>query len=643
MSQKRKNGYHAMKILEDSFSGSSYSFRDSHFDRGSSDGLTCFHAFVMMWLVWYDLLGIDPTQLNRLVRGWIKAIPVIPVDAFCEVLAECDEIILHCYNTETDISYAELLHSLRVIDDRAGLMLAPIRTILLSAIHNRTVESLRSAHQALMFISRLTLVDATESLVNEQVRAWMEEDSHYHDWDPESLRPFFMKHFRYFTLKDAVCKHGPGTVYECVGEGRPSLRTKYTFIYKDCMTHWLDVHIGHVPLYVSGWLPQRKCRLLAVPKNARKRRIITVEPATLVWYQQGVRNALDDAIRRSKYLSRHIAFEKPELNSKLAQKASLDGSFATIDLSSASDSITFDALRRALPSHLFTALACARSNIAEDENGNTIQINKFAGMGNATTFAVESLYFAAIVEQGIVEAGGDPVKSLYRVYGDDIIVETRYCNSVMMCLDAHGFRINRTKTFTGQGTHIFRESCGGEYLDGESVVPLKLSRGFRGLRRTPGAIQGVIDMCNRIPSSCTTLRLYLISWLKQLPQHLLPYLSTDGKGLHVVSPDSALYPKRYSHPLQTYIIRHGDVRTSRKSDGTVLYKRLKRPNGRLQLSTSILYVDGISESVRYYEYLKAVRKRTCRDSLTWPEDLVIVDIELPDKPYWGSTSVSDLI
>lgn len=640
MSVKHKDAHRCGKILETRFRGVEYTFFGEQIS-AEKDVTAVSSGYILMFLLWFDLLGINSTQLDRVVGTWISSLSPIPVDAVDAVLAECDSLLLHSYfYREAELhSYNRLLQQLRGVDDRAGIILAPIRTLLVSAI--QSVDGFALAHQALVFASRVTLTVITEQLEPKFIADYVSHDESVYDYFADELRPFFMRHFKYFSMKDAVGSHGPGQVAETFGSRKPSARQKYEMILVDSYTRYIDTHVGHRPPLVSGTLRMREAYLTLVPKSVRKRRIITVEPATLVWYQHAVRDALIKHIKGDAYLSRRIDLNDSDANRVLAEKGSYDGSFVTIDLSNASDSVPLLGLREALPAHMFTCITAVRSKRVVLPDHTRIELKKYAGMGNAVTFVLECLYFCAIVEQAILKAGGDPIKSKYRVYGDDIVVEVRYANSTLMELASHGFKINHLKSFVGQGNHIFRESCGGEYLDGADVTPVRLSRGFRGFIRQPGAIQGAIDFHNELDSEWIATRSYVIDWLMSLPRHLRPRYSYEYQdtGLHVQYPGNEHLISRYSEALQCNIIRTGQIKTKDSSVvGSARRIFLKRRDGKKHLSRSIIYDDLLGDSLRYYTYLQAVRNRA---RLIYPEDRMDIDIDLPDTTYWGSASVPE--
>lgn len=605
-------------------------------------------AYYLMWLLWFDLLEISPASFLRTASDWFKANPCLYVDLFDEAFSVADELLLHAVETDLYPSYAAFLRAVSgEITYGVGALFAPIKPLLVDALHHPDAFSIFRAHQSLVFISRLTLRTVTKVLSDEAKQSWVEADGHVTDEEPQSLCDFFHRHFKYFTLEGTICKHGPGNVFESTT--RLSILEKYKRMTLSQRDIFLLKRMGLSPPFVrfqddvSGL-----CRLAAVPKACRKRRVITIESIVKQWLQHGIRDRINDYVRSSPHLSRHIDIEDDSKNAFLALNASKDGRFSTIDLSAASDSVLLDTVRLVLPAQLRTAVLLARSGKVVLDDGSTRSIYKYGGMGNATTFIIETLVFAAIVEQGIREAGGDPATSRYRVHGDDIIVETKYVENVIFWLQAHGFKINHLKTFTGRGSHIFRESCGMEALDGWDITPLRLPRkGWHGFVRKPVVIQGLIDLCNRVPRMFKALRLGILDFFSTLPREQRPEykdFEDNTSGLSVAYPSNTHLYSKYLASYQATYVRHGQLKQFKES--AKLLHRTSRSQARriagtsepmrswLRANSSRSYISPFDEWVRYYEYLRVVSDRK---RLLYPEDRVDVNCDLPDYVYWGSS------
>jgi len=209
-------------------------------------------------------------------------------------------------------------------------------------------------------------------------------------------------------------------------------------------------------------------RVTFVPKSALTHRSIAIEPGMNIFAQLGL-----GALIRSR-LKRHagLDLDKQAPNQELACLGSRLGTVATIDLSSASDTIATEVVRLLLPPEWFTALDWCRSKTGTlTMNGEnlTIRYEKFSSMGNGFTFELESMIFYAIA-LSVVELS-DTDTSTVRAYGDDITVPTACVNALEKMLTSFGFIVNRQKSYS---TGVFRESCGADFFNGKNVRPFFL-------------------------------------------------------------------------------------------------------------------------------------------------------------------------
>lgn len=206
-------------------------------------------------------------------------------------------------------------------------------------------------------------------------------------------------------------------------------------------------------------------RVAFVPKDGRSLRSIAVEPSLNVMLQLGVHEYIRK--RLHDYASTDIGDQT--LNQKLSFLASkssgLGGTMATIDLASASDSISIELVRELVPSSWFdwlNAIRCDRFSL----NGELITSEKFSTMGNGFTFALETLLFKALAEGCISYVGCGGITSCY---GDDIIVPDECALLLTEVLKWCGLVVNSDKSYY-HGP--FRESCGTDWYEGRNVTPL---------------------------------------------------------------------------------------------------------------------------------------------------------------------------
>jgi hypothetical protein len=211
---------------------------------------------------------------------------------------------------------------------------------------------------------------------------------------------------------------------------------------------------------------QRYNKVAFVPKTAKTHRAIAVEPLLNGFLQKGA-----DVWLREKLRSIGIDLRDQSLNQELARKGSLSDSedgdqYVTIDLKSASDSISIGLVRHLLPIEWFEFLNSLRSDQYELD-GKLHTYHKFCSMGNGFCFPLETLLFSACcVAAGCGSPGID-----FSVYGDDIVVKQRHSARVLSLLKVMGFKPNQKKTFLNGP---FRESCGADWYKGKDVRPYTL-------------------------------------------------------------------------------------------------------------------------------------------------------------------------
>jgi len=161
-------------------------------------------------------------------------------------------------------------------------------------------------------------------------------------------------------------------------------------------------------------------------------------------------------------------------NREMARLGSIDQRFCTIDLSSASDTISYEVVRSILPEDWFVyfdTTRCEKSLIdVGAHKGEVVTNQKFSSMGNGFTFELESLIFYCVVLAAIYKRPGEECVS---VFGDDIIAENKDYERIAIALEACGFSVNQDKSFY-RGP--FRESCGGNFINGYDITPLRIKR-----------------------------------------------------------------------------------------------------------------------------------------------------------------------
>lgn len=265
----------------------------------------------------------------------------------------------------------------------------------------------------------------------------------------------------------------------------------------------------------------RRNRIIFVPKNALKHRIISAEPVWLTWYQQMLKNLLFDYVE--KHPRMFTWFSNQENSRDLALRGSIDGNYSTIDFSSASDSNTATLVDE-ITSHtsVHDLLMDTRSIEAEMPDGTVIPLEKFAPMGSATCFVILDITLLAVCELAVRTVKGRMgTKRDYVVYGDDVIIRTELVPTFTdLCNQLH-FDINQEKSYCTTSGNIYRESCGIEALNGVDITPLRYSRFqdpvyTRSARVDQTFWESTVDLINRLQlkgfgntrSACTSILAY---------------------------------------------------------------------------------------------------------------------------------------
>jgi hypothetical protein len=230
---------------------------------------------------------------------------------------------------------------------------------------------------------------------------------------------------------------------------------------------WFDLVLEESPLWKGEsnqlFIEETKGNILfTVPKTTEIDRCAAKEPDLNMYLQKGVGNYIRRRLRRYG-----INLNDQTINQRLAREGSITGRLATLDLSSASDSLTVGCVAELLPPIWYGFLSDIRSPYTQID-GEWHENHMFSSMGNGFTFELESLIFWALSCAVRDLCGCSGVVS---VYGDDIIVESEIYEALSWVLNVFGFSVNDDKSFS---TGPFRESCGGHYHDGYDISPFYL-------------------------------------------------------------------------------------------------------------------------------------------------------------------------
>lgn len=419
------------------------------------------------------------------------------------------------------------------------------------------LQSLRYVLSFLYFGKKAYFRDPTLDAV--ALRKWLEVEQRLDTLTlPDglsNLRTIVEWGLRHWDADVFLPKHGNGAVSEHGVVGVKEKNRQITI--NACIAHtYLEPSIFRYDEPDADLLPhltksafENVCnvaRLKFVAKDYKTSRSICMEPIGTMWAQQGVRLWLEQALSVSEF-GNHIKLERQEDNQYAAMFGSKTGLIDTIDLSAASDSVSWELVKAIFPPHVLRHLLATRTSQVVLPTKEIRTLNKFAPMGSALCFPTQSILYASVViliaiayrfgtewDDPELFRGSSSVTDLYnqavlqdyttsdqhrvlpfKIYGDDITCDKRITSSVMDCLVSLGFKVNEDKSFTG--SQAYRESCGKHYVLGEDVTPYYFKPKEIKPRISIASLSGVIDHANKaLDFGYTHLR-------KHLVQHVLYY------------------------------------------------------------------------------------------------------------------------
>lgn len=297
-------------------------------------------------------------------------------------------------------------------------------------------------------------------------------------------------------------------------------------------------------------------KMFFVGKNVDEARTCCTEPGLNMLIQQGIRGYLEDRLR--EYFGIDVE-KQPAVNRRLAKQGSLDGSFGTADLTSASDSNSLTLFERVVrPSLLKRLILQSRAKVLTTPGGDTVELNMVSTMGNAFTFPLMTAILASACRASLdlLDPGAE-----FSVFGDDIVLPKRAYDFTLRMIEKLGYEVNRRKSFN---SGPFRESCGHDYFCGRFVrgvyivtleTPSSVYSAFNRLARW-SAYHG-IDLSR-------TLRLLQ----SMAPGNLVPLEESDDAGFIV--PFKLTKPKldsRYWFKYRAYVKRVRKMTVLYRDDG----------------------------------------------------------------------------
>jgi len=355
-------------------------------------------------------------------------------------------------------------------------------------------------------------------------------------------RAFISRVFSGLDPRDIVPRHGPGAV--ATGENVVE-KTRFRRVYRQLervypFTEYMSYSLSHVVDRYRSYpyleeLEAGTAKVVLVPKDSRGPRLISCEPLEYQWIQQGLSREIVDRIE-SHWLTRgHVNFTDQGVNQRLALEGSRTLQWDTLDMKDASDLVSLELVTELFSGTMvLEGLLASRTPETKLPNGTLVQMRKFAPMGSALCFPVESMIFYALAVACLqVHSGYSPKRareSVY-VYGDDIVVQRGNFPVLRREFERVGLRFNELKSATGEVP--FRESCGVDAFKGVVVTPLRVKSPMsaqmdcmtlasyvaysnamwdRGLRKAATFIERMVSRFYTLPYT-ETLRGY-VSWVR---------------------------------------------------------------------------------------------------------------------------------
>lgn len=344
----------------------------------------------------------------------------------------------------------------------------------------------------LAYIFKKIKIDCSDKRIEDSISAFIQTDKEvivYEKEFPEDLQKIaniiVCDVFKdSFDISKLIPCPGPGAVFENL-KGNSKFRCTSIasslpdYFGEDC------IHVSeewyHADTRKIHEIKYPRTRITLVPKTLKTPRIIAIEPTWTMMFQQSLKNYLYGVLENSDLTGGHVNFSDQSINQQLALHSSRTKAFATLDLSEASDRLGNIQVQNFFKANrlILDALMATRTGEAELPNKQTIVLNKFASMGSATCFPVESLCFYIATIAGVMRADGvSPSLANIRktckqvwVYGDDIIAPSNKYSSIVELFTSLGWKVNRKKSFYKSS---FRESCGVDAFAGINITPAYL-------------------------------------------------------------------------------------------------------------------------------------------------------------------------
>nr|QDH87891.1 MAG: RNA-dependent RNA polymerase [Leviviridae sp.] len=306
---------------------------------------------------------------------------------------------------------------------------------------------------------------------------------------------------------------------------------------RTCGENWYTLEVGN--------------EIVTVPKNSKTDRPIAMEPGINSWFQKSLGSMIRRRLSRSG-----VDLQDQSINQRLSYAGSVFRNplfeLATVDFSSASDSISTEVVRELLPPDWFQMLDLCRCKLGKFE-GKLVRWNKFSSMGNGFTFELESLiFFASALAVCEYLSVSDKKVS---VYGDDVIIPSSAFNLFSSFSEFLGFRVNSKKSFS---SGYFRESCGAHWFDGVDCKPIYLKERIRNVEAIYKLANSVRRLAHRYGLNRSCDSRFLDTWthlLLRIPEPLRLRVPESAGDTGLVSNFDEACPSRARYGVEGFQYR----------------------------------------------------------------------------------------
>jgi len=316
--------------------------------------------------------------------------------------------------------------------------------------------------------------------------------------------------------------------------GHPLTSSKYHIA-------WFTKYLETDPLLTEIVKPKGlvECDTLALafaPKSFKARRTICANTLVGSFYTYGLGKVFQERLAGVGLDIRSLQLR----HGHLAKKNSRSRDLVTADLSSASDSLSRELLRRLLPAKWYSATI--RGSIPYVRiDGERVRLSSVLTMGLGHTFPLQTLIYYALLKSlvNLVK----PRLKFVSVYGDDLIYPRQIHKYVRKLFPHIHLILNEDKTYVED---FFRESCGNDYCRGVDVRPHQ-PEGGRELYCRKGISTFLYKLLNGLKRKWTEVEIpltldYLLTEIYHFSDEgvlQVPSSFPDGSGLKTDYPSRA--------------------------------------------------------------------------------------------------------